>query len=198
MNRYVWSTIFATAIGALLFGTVPFVHGSSASADTPTGTSFLTKAAEINLGEVRLGNVAKDKANSPAARKFAALMVSDHQEAEKRLETLAESQGVKLPTQPDIETRNFASKLSTLLPSEFDPQYMTHMLAGHEGAVAMFENEIQHDQNDSIQTYAENTLPVIQDHLRIAEHIAGQLGIAGEEGLSQPTKDIVQPSAWAQ
>lgn len=198
MHRDIRSFIFAIVTGALIIGTIQFVQAASTSADMPTGTAFITKAAEINLGEVRLGNVAKDKANSPAARKFADLLVRDHEAAEKQLETVAAAQNVKLPTEPDRVTRDFAYKLAKLSPSQFDPQYMTHMLTGHKGAVDLYENEIQHGQNDSIRTYAENMLPVIQDHLRIAEHIAGQLGIPGEEGLSRPTKDIVQESAWKQ
>ena len=65
------------------------------------------------------------------------------------------------------------------------------MLQGHDKAIAEFENEIEHEQDPAIRAYAEKALPTIQDHIRIAEDLAGKMGMPGKAGLSRPDKAIV-------
>lgn len=68
--------------------------------------------------------------------------------------------------------------------------YIRHMLSGHKGAIADFENEIEQGHNPAIKSYAEKVLPVIQDHVRIAEDVAGKMDLAGKQGLEDPYKAI--------
>jgi predicted outer membrane protein len=63
-------------------------------------------------------------------------------------------------------------------------------LQGHKEAISAFESEIEHGQNQEAKNYAEQTLPTLQDHIRIAEDVAGKLGLAGKTGLSDETKAI--------
>jgi hypothetical protein len=64
------------------------------------------------------------------------------------------------------------------------------MLSGHKDAIAALESDVEHENNPAIKAYMEKTLPVIQDHIRIAEDIAGKMGMPGKEGLQQPDKAI--------
>ena len=59
----------------------------------------------------------------------------------------------------------------------------------------MIENEIEHDQNASARAFAEKILPTVQDHLRVAENVVGQMGMSGKAGLSQPSKAIVDSTS---
>jgi hypothetical protein len=54
----------------------------------------------------------------------------------------------------------------------------------------MIENEIEHGQATAIKAFAEKFLPIVQDHLRIAENVSGKMGTSGKEGPSQPEKAI--------
>ncbi len=67
------------------------------------------------------------------------------------------------------------------------------MVAGHNSAVAMIENEIEHGQDPAIKACAEQILPTVQDHLRNAENLSGRMGLSGKQGLSQPDRAIVAP-----
>jgi hypothetical protein len=64
------------------------------------------------------------------------------------------------------------------------------ILQDHEEAISAFENEIEHGENREAKNYAEQTLPTLQDHIRIAEDIAGKLGIFGKAGLSDEAKAV--------
>jgi putative membrane protein len=156
----------------------------------PTGKAFLTKAAEINLGEIELGKLAQQKGNNQAVKDFGQRMVEDHSKAETQLEPLAKQEGVTLPKMAGSSVAHLRQQLSGESGAQFDEMYMKHMMAGHKQAIAAFEHEIEHGQNPAIKAYAEKCLPVIQDHIRIAEDVAGKMDMPGRPGLEQPDKAI--------
>lgn len=159
-------------------------------ANMPTGKEFLVTAAQINLGEIELGTLAEQKGNNQAIRDFGKRMVEDHSKLEARLQELAKTKGVTLPTQAGPSVASLRSQFSADSGKQFDQAYLQHMLAGHKEAINEFENEIEHGQNAAYKSYAENALPVIQDHIRIAEDVAGKMHMAGSAGLEAPNKAI--------
>lgn len=182
-----WS--IAIVITVLALGGVLAAQQKGASS-MPTGKAFLTKAADINLDEVYLGKLAEQKGSDPAVKDFGKRMIEDHTKAEDELQPLAKREGVTLPAKPGADAVSLHQQLSGASGAEFDKTYIEHMLAGHKGAISTFENEIEHDSNAAIKGYAESTLPVIQDHIRLAENVAGKMGMSGAKGLSAPSKAI--------
>jgi len=182
---------FIGAFLALFLGASFCVAQQQSSSQTmPTGKSFIKKAAEINLGEIELGKLAEQKANNPAVKDFGKRMVEDHTKAQNELQPLAKQEGVALPTQPGPTTTALDQKLSSASGAQFDQMYIDHMLSGHKGAIDTFENEIENGNNSAIKSYAEKVLPVIQDHVRIAEDVDGKMGQAGKQGLDDEYKAI--------
>jgi putative membrane protein len=167
---------------------------SSSDQNMPTDKAFITKAAEINLGEVELGRMTEQKGNNQAVKDFGQRMIEDHTNAESQLQQLAKQEGVMLPSQPGSAATNLHQQLSSVSGAQFDEMYIDHMLAGHKGAITVFENEIEHGQNPAIRAFAESVLPVIQDHVRIAEDVAGKMDLAGRQGLEDPSKAITAPA----
>ena len=121
-------------------------------------------------------------------------MVSDHSQAQDALKPLAARLRVMSAAKPGNDVIALEAHLSNLRAAQFDKDYMQHMVAGHNGAVAMIENEIEHDRDASVRGFAEKILPTVQDHLRVAENVVGQMGMSGKGGLSQPNKAIVAPA----
>jgi putative membrane protein len=115
-------------------------------------------------------------------------MVTDHTQASQKLASVAEMNGVKLPTEETTTERNEKSELQKLSGAQLNDAYLRDELRGHKEAIFAFEREIEHGQNQETKDYAEQTLPTLQDHIRIAEDIAGKLGLAGKTGLSDETK----------
>lgn len=163
---------------------------TSTNQQMPTGKDFIKKVAEINLGEVALGKLAQQKASDPAVKEFGKLMEQDHSNAQDQLRTLAQQKGVTLPSGPGAEGNNLKQQLSSTSGNQFDKTYVEHMLSGHKKAIAMLENEVENGQDQAIKNFAEKVLPTIQDHIRIAENIAGQMSLSSEKGLSHQQKAI--------
>ena len=152
--------------------------------------SFISSAAEANLAEIDMAKMVGQKSTDPAVKDFASRMVTDHTQASQKLATVAEMNGVKLPTEASATERNQKSKLEKLSGAQLNDAYLRNELQGHKETISAFESEIEHGQNQEAKNYAEQTLPTLQDHIRIGEDIAGKLGLAGKAGLSDEAKAI--------
>jgi putative membrane protein len=183
-------SLFAALTIALTLVVTSSAQQKSWSGKMPTGKAFVTKAAEINLGEIELGKLAEQKGNNQAVKDFGERMIEDHSEAETELQELAKRESVTLPKMPGSGVAGLKRQISAESGAQFDEMYIKHMMAGHKQAIATFENEIEHGQNPAIKSYAEKYLPVIQDHIRIAEDVAGKMDMSGRLGLEQPDKAI--------
>jgi putative membrane protein len=180
----------AILAAALVFPVAALAKQSSSATPMPTGKQFIRKAAQINLGEIELGKLAERKATDPAIKDFGALMVRQHTQLQQRLEALAKDHGIVLPTAPGAKQVALKDKLAKESGQQFDNDYIQHMLSGHKGAIAMFENEIENGTNTAYKACAEKGLPVIQDHIRVAEDIAGKMDRSGQYGLMHPSDAI--------
>ncbi len=152
--------------------------------------TFMSTAAEANLAEIDTAKLVGQKSTDPAVKDFANRMVTDHTQSSQSLASLAEVSAIKLPTEPGLMERNQKSELQKLSGVRLDDAYLRDELQGHKEAIAAFENEIENGQNQEVKNYAVKTLPTLQDHIRIAEDIAGKLGLSGKVGLSDQSKAI--------
>ena len=177
------------ASGFLLCGSA-FAQSVNKSQNTMMNSAdkaFVTKAAEANLAEIDAAKVIEREAHDAAVKDFAARMVSDHTQANQKL---AEISGTALPAQPSASERTHQSELQKLSGSTLDRTYLADELAGHKQVISEFENEIEHGHDQTVKDYAEQTLPTLQDHIRIAEDVAGKMGMSGKLGLSDEAKAI--------
>jgi putative membrane protein len=182
--------VLAVVVTALALPLAGSARGLSTQANMPTGKQFITAAADANLGEIALGNLARQKGNNQAVKDFGERMVEDHSQLETKLQELAKAKGITLPSEAGSDVSNLEHQLSADSGAKFDQVYIQHMLAGHKQAISDFENEIEHGQNPAFRSYAESALPVIQDHIRIAEDVAGKMQLNGASGLESPGKAI--------
>lgn len=185
------SSALALASSVLLLTVMSVAQQTMPAPNLPTGHAFLQRAAEINIGEIQLGKLAEAKGNNPAVKDFGKRMIQDHTAAQAKLVELAKQQGVTLPKGPGEQAKNFRHELTSSSGARFDKLYMQHMLSGHKNAIMAFENVIEHGQDQAIKSYAEQVLPVIQDHVRMAEDVAGKMDMAGQQGLHDPAKAIM-------
>ena len=181
------------ALGLVAALTLPIIGWaglSSSASNMPTGKEFITAAAKINLDEIALGRLAEQKGDNPAIKEFGKRMVEDHSNLEAQLQGVAKAQGLTLPAEPGAEESSLREQLSKDSGTQFDQAYIQHMLSGHKQAISDFENEIELGKNSAFKSYAEKALPVIQDHIRVAEDVAGKMQLSGKSGLEAPEKAI--------
>jgi len=141
--------------------------GKLSSADR----KFLMKAAEGNAAEVEAGRLAAQQAMDPQVKQFGERMVKDHSQANEKLMTLAQSKGIQLPTGPSKSDQSEMNKLQGMSGSQFDRQYSKAMLKDHKKDVKEYEHEAKDAKDPDVKAYAESTLPILQEHLSMAEQL---------------------------
>jgi putative membrane protein len=153
--------------------------------------TFAKDAAEGGLKEVQFGKLAEQHARSPQVADFGRRMVQDHGKANEQLKQIAQGRGAKLPQElpPNIEQEyQELQKLAAESepeggqetgPAQFDQIYMQAMVKDHEEDIRKFEKEAEAGQDSDLRGFAEETLPILREHLELAEAI--QAKVAGEQ-----------------
>lgn len=73
-----------------------------------------------------------------------------------------------------------AVDLNSLSGADFDRAFAKRMVAGHEKAIRKFEAASASLQDSDLKEYADDTLPVLRDHLRMAQDLQSQIiGLSG-------------------
>ncbi len=138
---------------------------SSNSNVSSADKEFMNKAAQGGMAEVKLGELAASKAQSPEVKAFGQRMVVDHGKANTDLKTLAAEKSVTLPNDVNSEQKEMYDKLSKLSGAEFDKEYVKGMVEDHEKDVAEFKKQSTGAENSDVKAFAAKTLPTLESHL---------------------------------
>jgi putative membrane protein len=132
---------------------------------------FAAKASQGSLAEVELGRLAAQKSQSETVRTFAERMATDHTKSKANLEKIAAQQNITLPVDLDKDAQKNYEKLSKLSGPGFDRAYAQDMVKDHKKDVAEFQKEASAGKNEAIRSFAADTLPTLQDHLKQAREM---------------------------
>lgn len=149
----------------------------AAIADSNPDASFYKKAAEAGISEVEAGNLAQEKANSPAVKDFAAMMVKDHSAANEKMKEIAATKSISLPTSASIGQMATKTKLQVLSGDTFDKSYIKSQIKAHQDTIVLLKKEIASGQDPDAKAFAKTTLPVVQNHLKKIKAIAADAGV---------------------
>jgi putative membrane protein len=154
-------------------GRLAFVAGAALAVTlTAAGQSaeqaFVREAVQSNLGEVQLGELAAQRAETDTVRKFGETLRMEHQAALQRAMNLAKSLKVEAPTEPSTEVRGIYDGLSQLSGSEFDAAFVSHMITVHESAIAKYSRNANSD-DDAVAAMVADALPKLKAHLAMAQ-----------------------------
>ena len=130
---------------------------------------FMEKAAQGGMAEVQLGKLATERASAPQVKQFGQRMVDDHGKANDQLKQLASQKGVTLPTTMDKSAQKEHDRLSKMSGAEFDQEYMKHMVSDHKKDVSEFKSEASKAKDADVKQFAQKTLPVLEEHLKLAQ-----------------------------
>ena len=161
---------------------LPLAFAQQTGGTNPQSSSdneFVTKAAGGGLAEVQLGQFAAQKASNPDVKQFAQKMVDDHSRANDELKNVASQKNVTLPTDLPPEEQQLRDRLQNMSGQEFDRTYMRHMVQDHVKDVAEFQREATRGQDSDVKQFASKTLPVLQQHLKMARQVASKVGASG-------------------
>ena len=166
---------------AMLLAAVPLLIAAPAAAQqgspaiSQSDKEFLDFAANVNQSEIQGGLAAEKKAEAPAVRAFARLMVLDHMELESQLASVATENGVQLPSGANEQAKQEMANLQNMSGSKFDTTYMQEMVQGHEHVVQRFKSAMGQAQARPVEAVVATALPILEQHLALARAVQSEI-----------------------
>lgn len=140
------------------------------TAVAPTGEqAFVDMAAQTDMTEAHLGQLAEEKASSQGVKDFAQMLVTDHTSDYNALTAAATKAGLTVPKGLDAKQDKMIAPFEKLKGKMFDHRFIPAMVAGHTKAIEAYTKESHDGTNADIKAYAAQTLPTLQKHLDAAE-----------------------------
>jgi putative membrane protein len=171
--------------------------GDKASADKSAGGAGLSKAdqsmmrqmAYTNISEIEAAKLAQSKSKNEQVQSFAKQMIDDHTKAQSELEQLAQTKGVKLPTEPDAKHKAAMKKLSGLSGAAFDRSYIKQGgVNDHKEAHSLVTRAQAKATDPDLKAYAQKMTPIIDSHLKLAQAAQGGKSAASAASGASGTK----------
>jgi putative membrane protein len=185
-----------TAAAALLsWQGLAFAGQAKPAAKTPAAAkaggsadkAFVREAASGGMLEVELGKMAASQAANEDVKRFGQRMVDDHSKANNDLSAVARQKNVALPDELEAKHKAVRDKLAKLSGAAFDQAYMKDMVSDHQKDVAAFGHEAKDGSDPDVKAFASRTLPVLEEHLKMARETAAKVG-ATTETTAKSTK----------
>ena len=172
--------------GMLLAGTAIFItlsgpaiaqKGDEASGDA----RFARQAAMGGMMEVELGRIAVQKSSNDKVKEFGQRMIDDHSKIGDELKGIAAKNNFNVPSQLDERHKAIVKGYANMAGTEFDRAYMRDMVSDHQTNIAEFQKEANNGMNADLKSWATTTLPMIQEHHRIAKEMESSLSVTSSK-----------------
>lgn len=148
----------------------------------------LARIHHTNQLEAQVGALAQERGSTPEVRRFGRILVVDHARADRELLEYAQRRrGVAIgPPQVVMEAERdqlsekaiAIQELKLLTGPAFDAQFLNMMTEEHETAIQALQNARAMVEDPQLRTILRKVLPILRQHLWIAQSLATQ---------SQPT-----------
>jgi putative membrane protein len=151
-------------------------QSSGSGHDSLSSKDFVKRAAQSNLAEIKVSQLAESKAQSPEVKSFASRMVSDHTQANSELEQLAKAKNLKVPDDTDMMHKASMKMLQGKSGEAFDSAYMKQMDKDHKKVIDLFQSASNSSKVDpELRAFAAKMLPKLQDHHQIVAQVESKL-----------------------
>lgn len=168
-----------TAIVAALIGGAGFAS-PPAMAQTATPPSarasisaeeYARRQAQSELFEIALSQLILDKSEDQGVRAFAEQMVAAHTASLQKLRAAAGTMAALLPTTVDSTQQNVLFRLENISGMKFNMEYMQMQIDGHKQALELNRRYATGGTDPALRQYASEAVPMIQDHLNMAQKV---------------------------
>src|SRR5579875_2820466 len=150
--------------GLLVCGLTCLPLAAQTGASATTDQAFVDLAAQTDMTEAHLGQLAAENASSQAVKDYAQMLVTDHTADYTKLSQIATKAGLTVPKGLDAKQNKMIAPFEKLHGAAFDAHFAKTMVSGHETAIAAYNKESRDGQNADLKGYATADLPALQKH----------------------------------
>jgi putative membrane protein len=160
---------------ALICSAVILMNAKVQAQASDSDKQFLAKAAQSDVNEIKLSQLAEEKASNPAVKAFAQKMVTEHKKLSASMKPFADSWGLSAPTDLDDDHKQEYSKLSGLSGADFDKEYMDQMVSDHTKALDAFTSEAKDTKDAKFREAVLKGKTVVAAHKNMAYDLKKKL-----------------------
>lgn len=163
-----------SAVCCLVLCTMPALAqkkaAKAAAGAAMTDQQFVDFAAQTDMVEANLGQMAATVGESDEVKNYGQTLVGDHTTDFNELYKVAQQANLTRPNAIDDEhDKMMIDPFQKLKGAAFDKKYVHEMVAGHTKAIEVYKKEAADAQNAAVKSYAEQALPTLQKHLENAK-----------------------------
>ncbi len=147
---------------------VPAFAQATASA---SDQKFVDFAAQTDMTEAHLGQMAQEQASGQDVKDFAQTLVTDHTDDYNKLTAAATKAGATVPKGIDAANNKMIAPFEKMKGAAFDRRFERDMVTGHTKAIAEYKRAEADLQNPDLKAYATAALPVLEKHLQAAKDL---------------------------
>jgi putative membrane protein len=166
------TTTFATSL--LLTGTLLHLPMAQAAA-SEDDKQFLSMAAQSDMNEIKLSQLAVTKASNPQVKAFAQKMVVDHNKLEAKMKPFATAWGLTPPPGLDSDHQAVYEKLNGLSGTDLDKAYIDAMAEDHHKALEAFSSEGETTKDARFKAAVGEGKAVVAAHTKMADSLKAKL-----------------------
>jgi len=155
----------------------PAASGETAAKISHRAKDFLQDAAQAELTEAALANIAQEKSQNTAVRELAQTLRTDHQQNYAKLESITQAHGIALGDFPNWVNQRTVNRLQKSSNPDFDKEYIKTVIKDRVACIKIFDKAVAQIGEPDVKQYAQNTLPTLRSHLRRSEETARSVGV---------------------
>lgn len=155
---------------------------ASGGANAASDEEFVKKAGQDGMAEVKMGELAQQRAQNQEVKEFAQRLVSEHQQANTELQQLAQTKGMKFEDKVDHKQRRTMSRLQKTNGQEFDQKFIEAVVREHKKDIKEFKKQAEKGKDADIKSWAQQTLPALEKHLQMAQQLQQKVAKGNQGG----------------
>ena len=135
---------------------------------------YVEAAGMSDLYEINSSQVALQKTQNPAVRRYADMLVKHHQKTTAATMAAAKKAGMN-PPPPMLDAGATASiaELQGASGADFDRLYLGQQIPAHQAALDLHKSYAAGGDQPALRATAKKAVPIVQQHLTAAEKLQG-------------------------
>jgi putative membrane protein len=166
--------LLAAAMAVIAFAGLSSPSSARTSMRGMSTEAFVRQAAAANQFIIASSQLALQKAQNDQIKQFAQKMIDDHTKIGEQIKQTLQQANLQAPP-PELapEQQAFLSRLKNQNGPAFDRNYVMAERLAHMKVARLLTTYLRSGNNPAVKQVVKETLPVIKEHLRIAEALPG-------------------------
>jgi putative membrane protein len=162
-------------MSSLAFVSCSKVDKEAVAADKVKVEEFLQKAATNDNFQLMAGMMAEDQAKKQEVGALGQKIYHVHSRTSPALEEIAKLKSVTLPAEMGSEKKALVDSLESKKGEAFDQTFAEMEVAAHQEAIAFYEKAGKEVADKDVQSFIDQILPVLKEHLAEAQDLKNAL-----------------------